>query len=70
VALEKNTQLKLVGSEEAGAYAQKAKAAKDRKFLRLVEEAMALEQEDVVKSGNLSFVARWLVHATLPYKEP
>jgi hypothetical protein len=57
-------------TDAPSAYAQKTKAAKDKKFLRLAEEAMALEQEDVVKSGNLNFVARWLVHATLPYKEP
>lgn len=51
-------------------HAEKVKAARERKYLRLAEEAMALENEDVIKSGNLSFVARWLVHATLPYREP
>lgn len=66
---ENKNVLTLVGQTEPS-YAQKKKAAELRKFERLAEEALALEQEDALQSGSLSFVARWLVHATLPYKEP
>jgi hypothetical protein len=69
VAADMKTALTLVGGTEP-TYAQKKKAAEVRKFERLAEEALALEQEDALQSGSLSFVARWLVHATLPYKEP
>jgi hypothetical protein len=69
VVAEKKTALTVVG-EASPSYAEKKKAAEVRKFERLAEEALALEQDDALQSGNLSFVARWLVHATLPYKEP
>lgn len=44
--------------------------AKDRKYARLAEEALAIEQEDAAKSGQIGFIPKWLVHATLPYKDP
>ncbi len=40
------------------------------RFDRLHEEALAIEHEDAKQSGNLGFVAKWIVHATLPYREP
>lgn len=55
---------------ELSDYAKKTQLAKARKFSRLAEEALALESEDAARSGNMAFVAKWLVHATLPYKEP
>lgn len=49
---------------------EQAKQERDSRFLRLYEEALAMEKEDAVKSGNLGFMARSLVQATLPYREP
>lgn len=40
------------------------------RFTRLYEEALAIEKEDAAQSGNLGFMARSLVQATLPYREP
>jgi len=69
VTTKKPTHLELV-AKDPDSYANKQLAAKERKFAKLAQEALALEQEDALSSGNLSFVARWLVHATLPYREP
>jgi hypothetical protein len=44
--------------------------ARDRKFQALYAEAMAIEAEDADKAGQIGYVAKWLVHATLPYVQP
>ena len=49
---------------------EQAKKEGENRFLRLYEEALAIEKEDAAKSGNLGFMARSLVQATLPYREP
>lgn len=49
--------------------AEKERAARNRQ-MRLYEESLALEHEDAHASGNVGFVAKWLVHATLPYVQP
>ncbi len=41
-----------------------------RRFARLYEEYLAVEAEDAKDAGHLGFVAKWLVHATLPYVQP
>jgi hypothetical protein len=48
----------------------KAKGKRDNRFQRLYEEALAIEKEEAARSGNLGFMARSLVQATLPYREP
>ena len=40
------------------------------RFDRLYEEALAIEAEDARTSGNIRFMARALVQASLPYREP
>lgn len=49
---------------------ERARREGENRFLRLYEEALAIEKEDAAKSGNLGFMARSLVQATLPYREP
>lgn len=51
---------------------KKESATKDSnsRFVKLYEEALAMEKEDAIRSGNLGFMARSLVQATLPYREP
>ncbi|MGR5288711.1 hypothetical protein ACP3V5_25755, partial [Vibrio maritimus] len=36
----------------------------------MYEEALAIEAEDAKKAGQIGFVAKWMVHATLPYVQP
>lgn len=40
------------------------------RFLRLYEESRAMEIEDARRAGTVGFMARAMVMATLPYKEP
>src|SRR5690606_28810355 len=47
-----------------------AQEAVRRRFARLYEEYLAVEAEDAKDAGHLGFVAKWLVHATLPYVQP
>lgn len=46
-----------------------APTAQQRKYSRLAEEALAIEMEDAAKTGQMGFVPKWLVHASLPYKD-
>lgn len=62
----KKPSLKLVKRD---AKAEQARADANRQQ-RLWEEALAVEAEDAKTSGNIGFVAKWLVHATLPYVQP
>jgi len=48
----------------------KTESAVQRRFARLEEERQSIEYQEAKASGNVGFVAKWLVHATLPYKEP
>lgn len=41
-----------------------------RKMLQLIEEAQAIEYEDAKRAGMIGYMARALVQATLPYREP
>lgn len=41
-----------------------------RKLMQLFEEAQAIEYEDARKAGAVGYMARALVQATLPYREP
>jgi hypothetical protein len=37
---------------------------------RLIDESLAIEIEDAREAGALSFMARALVQATMPHKDP
>jgi len=47
-----------------------AEFAVSRKYAQLFEEAQAIEYEDAKSAGTIGFMARALVQATLPYREP
>lgn len=47
-----------------------AQSASSSKFKRLFEEALAIQSHDAWKTGDVGFVNRVMVQATLPYKEP
>ncbi|MFO0433052.1 MAG: replication protein RepA [bacterium] len=49
---------------------QEVERAKRNKYQRLAAEALAMEKEDAKSSGNLGFVAKWVVFASLPYRNP
>jgi hypothetical protein len=40
------------------------------KFRRLFEESLAIQQHDAWKTGDVGFINRVMVQATLPYREP
>jgi hypothetical protein len=40
------------------------------KFRRLFEESLAIQEHDAWKTGDVGFINRVMVQATLPYKEP
>lgn len=45
-------------------------SSSSRKMMQLFEEAQAMEIEDARKAGTIGYMARALVQATLPYREP
>ena len=45
-------------------------AASVSKFRRLFEEALAIQNHDAWKTGDVGFINRVMIQATLPYKEP
>lgn len=49
---------------------EEAERARRNRLARLHAEALAIEAEDAKSSGNLGFVAKWIVHAALPYRDP
>lgn len=63
---EKSSSILILRRDSA---AERARASKNRQ-MRLYEECLALEAENAHESGNVGFVAKWLVHATLPYVQP
>lgn len=44
--------------------------AKNKRFAALYEEHLAIEAEDAWRVGEVGYICRTLVQATLPYKEP
>lgn len=48
----------------------RAEAVRPNVATRLIEEAIAIEQEDAIRAGMAGFLARAMVQATLPYREP
>lgn len=44
--------------------------ARESKFQRLFEESIAIEREDAWRVGEVGFINKVLVQATLPYREP
>lgn len=44
--------------------------ARESKFRRLYDESVAIEREDAWKAGQVGYINRVLVQATLPYREP
>ncbi|ANJ76357.1 replication protein RepA [Ralstonia insidiosa] len=63
---KKPSQLVLVPRDSTS----ESKRARERRFTALYEEALAIEAEDAKKAGQIGFVAKWMVHATLPYVQP
>lgn len=49
---------------------EEVERARRNRFERLHAEALAIEADDAKSSGNLGFVAKWIVHAALPYRDP
>lgn len=41
-----------------------------RSTLRLLDEAVAIEQEDAKKAGKLGYMARTMIQASMPYRDP
>lgn len=41
-----------------------------RRTLRLLDEAVAIEQEDARKAGKLGYMARAMIQASMPYRDP
>ena len=42
----------------------------DKKALKIINEAMAIEAQEAKEAGQLGFMARAMVQATLPHKDP
>ncbi len=41
-----------------------------RRTLRLLDEAVAIEQEDARNAGKLSYMAKAMIQASMPYRDP
>lgn len=41
-----------------------------RRTLRLLDEAVAIEQEDARKAGKLGYMAKAMIQASMPYRDP
>lgn len=60
----------LLGAEVQSAESDKDGEPGESRFMRLFEESKAMEMEDARQAGTVGFMARAMVMATLPYKEP
>lgn len=50
--------------------ALESQRANENRFRRLYQEFLEIEAEDAKAAGQVGFVAKWMVHATLPYTNP